>query len=158
VWFAGAHSDVGGGYATTGLSDATLLWMATEAHRQGLVFDAPLLTSYVGSGSKAVRHNPLKPVFRAHNLVIKAKMLIGLTKTDAFEKKKLRRLDLPGRLSVRVASTAAEDLAAGDYKPSNLAAYATTTTLDGVTEAVQRLPKASRAEAAALVEPLGKPV
>src|SRR5665811_132494 len=31
VWFEGAHSDVGGGYRDTGLSDTSLLWMAREA-------------------------------------------------------------------------------------------------------------------------------
>ena len=30
VWFAGAHSDVGGGYAEHGLSDVSLAWMASE--------------------------------------------------------------------------------------------------------------------------------
>jgi uncharacterized protein (DUF2235 family) len=30
VWFAGAHSDVGGGYPEHGLSDITLFWMASE--------------------------------------------------------------------------------------------------------------------------------
>ena len=44
VWFEGAHSDVGGGYRETGLSDTSLLWMAREAHDAGLVFDVPLLT------------------------------------------------------------------------------------------------------------------
>jgi len=31
VWFPGVHSDVGGGYAETGLSDLTLDWMLNEA-------------------------------------------------------------------------------------------------------------------------------
>ena len=35
VWFPGVHSDVGGGLAVSGLSDTTLLWMATEARRRG---------------------------------------------------------------------------------------------------------------------------
>jgi hypothetical protein len=39
VWFAGAHSDVGGGYADTSLSDVTLGWMAERARSCGLVFD-----------------------------------------------------------------------------------------------------------------------
>lgn len=30
VWFAGVHSDVGGGYPEHGLSDITLAWMASE--------------------------------------------------------------------------------------------------------------------------------
>ncbi|MBV9832602.1 MAG: DUF2235 domain-containing protein, partial [Marmoricola sp.] len=47
VWFEGAHSDVGGGYPETGLSDTALLWMVREAHAAGLVFDAALLGYYV---------------------------------------------------------------------------------------------------------------
>ena len=54
VWFEGAHSDVGGGYPDTGLCDTTLLWMAAEANRCGLVFDARLLATYTGSGSSVV--------------------------------------------------------------------------------------------------------
>lgn len=40
VWFPGVHSNVGGGYRETGLSDGALLWMMTEAEECGLVFDA----------------------------------------------------------------------------------------------------------------------
>jgi uncharacterized protein (DUF2235 family) len=36
VWFRGAHADVGGGYAETGLSDITLGWMLDRAARHGL--------------------------------------------------------------------------------------------------------------------------
>ncbi len=157
VWFQGAHSDVGGGYADTGLSDSALFWMATQANRQGLVFDVPLLSTYVASGSKVLRHNPLKPMFRVDNLLIKLKLRSGLTKTDAFEGG-LRRLDVPGRLSIRVASTAAEDLGDGGYSPRNLAAYADAThSFDGVIEPVVRLPQDSREATVALLDSLGEP-
>ena len=36
VWFAGVHSDVGGGYPETGLSDFALSWMLNEARDNGL--------------------------------------------------------------------------------------------------------------------------
>lgn len=36
VWFAGMHSDVGGGYADDALSYVSLVWMAEEAERVGL--------------------------------------------------------------------------------------------------------------------------
>lgn len=36
VWFPGAHSDVGGSYPESGLSDLALRWMVLEAHRAGL--------------------------------------------------------------------------------------------------------------------------
>ena len=38
VWFAGSHSDVGGGYADSSLADVTLGWMADRARACGLVF------------------------------------------------------------------------------------------------------------------------
>ena len=39
VWFAGAHSDVGGGYVTRKLADIPLVWMAKKAEMDGLVLD-----------------------------------------------------------------------------------------------------------------------
>ena len=40
VWFAGAHSNVGGGYKESGLSDLALIWMiARVADQTGLEFD-----------------------------------------------------------------------------------------------------------------------
>jgi uncharacterized protein (DUF2235 family) len=38
VWFVGAHSNVGGGYADAGLSDIALKWMIERAARNGLEF------------------------------------------------------------------------------------------------------------------------
>lgn len=46
VWFCGAHSDVGGGYAETGLSDIALEWMIGKARAAGLVFDQGVLAAY----------------------------------------------------------------------------------------------------------------
>ncbi|MGA2995844.1 DUF2235 domain-containing protein [Bradyrhizobium sp.] len=39
VWFAGAHSDVGGGYKTRSLADIPLVWMAKQAEADGLALD-----------------------------------------------------------------------------------------------------------------------
>ena len=50
VWFCGAHSDVGGGYAETGLSDIALEWMIGRARAAGLAFDDAAMAAY-----------PLKP-------------------------------------------------------------------------------------------------
>jgi hypothetical protein len=36
VWFAGAHSDVGGGYPDDSLSHVAMLWIAQEADKRGL--------------------------------------------------------------------------------------------------------------------------
>lgn len=40
VWFSGVHSNVGGGYPDSGLSDIALNWMASKAYGRGLRFTA----------------------------------------------------------------------------------------------------------------------
>ncbi|MCX5262265.1 DUF2235 domain-containing protein [Streptomyces canus] len=45
VWFTGAHTDIGGGYPDTGLSDITLLWMVAQATRYGLEFNVEKLSA-----------------------------------------------------------------------------------------------------------------
>jgi hypothetical protein len=39
VWFAGVHSNVGGGYPDDGLSCVSLRWMMREARKRGLIFN-----------------------------------------------------------------------------------------------------------------------
>lgn len=46
VWFAGVHSNVGGGYPRTGMSDVALVWMLEKAVAHDLVLYEDLLTSY----------------------------------------------------------------------------------------------------------------
>jgi uncharacterized protein (DUF2235 family) len=136
VWFEGAHADVGGGYAETGLSDTALLWMAREAHAQGLVFDADLLTRYVNSGSDPIRHNPLNLLYKADNLVLRLKP------QPSFDHG-LRVLTNPKALSVRVASSAVNHFQEGSYAPPNLAALAAQTNgFAGIVENVTALPEA----------------
>jgi uncharacterized protein (DUF2235 family) len=38
-WFVGAHSNVGGGYVDSNLSNIALFWMLNEAQKQGLLLD-----------------------------------------------------------------------------------------------------------------------
>ena len=142
VWFEGAHSDVGGGYGETGLSDSALLWMVTEAHQAGLVFDTPLLSHYIASGSSAIRHNPVKPLFKVHNLILSAKMKLGMSNDVNSFSKGLRKLGNERGLSVRIASTAATHFREGGYAPANLAAFsAATNDFDGIVEPVIALPE-----------------
>jgi hypothetical protein len=42
-WFAGAHADIGGGYAECGLSDIALQWMVSKAMALGLEFNQSYL-------------------------------------------------------------------------------------------------------------------
>ncbi len=45
-WFAGMHSDIGGGYPDDANAMAPLTWMATEAAANGLVFDPATLSAH----------------------------------------------------------------------------------------------------------------
>ncbi len=142
MWFEGAHSDVGGGYRDTGLSDTSLLWMAREAHAAGLVFDVPLLTHYVNSGCDPVRHNPLNAMFRVDNLFLATKGKIGGEKRGSAFSGGLRRLTNQRALSVRVASSAVSHLQEGGYEPANLQALAGETNgFEGIREPVIALPE-----------------
>lgn len=58
-WFPGTHSDVGGGIGSSGLPDASLLWMLEKAKAAGLAFDAAAVEAY-----------PLRPDARAPMNVI----------------------------------------------------------------------------------------
>ena len=59
VWFAGAHSDVGGGYPEHSLSDITLDWMIDAATTAGLEFDPIVLA--------ALKPDPPDPLQKAHD-------------------------------------------------------------------------------------------
>jgi len=59
VWFAGAHADVGGGYADTRLSDMALNWMAVEATRTAEKTASPLAFSGLPKSVEAT--TPLLP-------------------------------------------------------------------------------------------------
>lgn len=45
-WFPGVHSDVGGGYGETFLSDIALAWMIDRAKTAGLEFDGPVMQAH----------------------------------------------------------------------------------------------------------------
>jgi uncharacterized protein (DUF2235 family) len=47
VWFAGVHSDVGGSYPETGLSNITLSWMLSKAVALGMEVDAGAAKMYL---------------------------------------------------------------------------------------------------------------
>jgi catechol 2,3-dioxygenase-like lactoylglutathione lyase family enzyme len=154
VWFEGAHSDVGGGYAETGLSDTALLWMAREAHAAGLVFDAELLATYVASGCDPIRHDPLNLGYRVDNEVLEVKEHLAPHHGEPRFVDGLRVLTNERALSVRVASSAVAHFQEGGYAPANLAALAERTGgFAGIVEDVVRLP-----EAGLDISELGRPV
>ncbi|WP_191907850.1 DUF2235 domain-containing protein [Nocardioides cynanchi] len=143
VWFEGAHSDVGGGYAQTGLSDTALLWMAREAHAAGLVFDADLLGTYVNSGSDPICHNPLSLLYKLDNEILGAKEHLPWQDEESEFSHGLRLLTNDRALSVRVSYSAVRHYEEGGYAPGNLVAFAEQTGgFEGIIEHVVRLPEA----------------
>ncbi len=143
VWFEGAHSDVGGGYGETGLSDTTLLWMAREAHAAGLVFDAELLGAYVNSGSDPICHNPLSLMFRLDNQILGVGEHLPWQDEESEFSHGLRLMTSKRALSVRVALSAQAHFAEGGYAPANLVTLAGDTNgFEGIIEHVDRLPEA----------------
>ncbi len=60
VWFAGAHSDVGGGYVETGLSDIALNWMIEKAAGTGL---AIMSADNLKPDYKGMLHNSKTGIF-----------------------------------------------------------------------------------------------
>jgi uncharacterized protein (DUF2235 family) len=66
VWFAGVHSDVGGGYPEGGLADITLLWMVSRAESCGLAFRPGAFPSHPRPDAHqtviAVRPDPMGPL------------------------------------------------------------------------------------------------
>lgn len=63
VWFCGVHSDIGGGYAESGLSCCAAKWMLNEAKKFGLGFEAHY-TSSIDPIPTDKLHNERKGIYR----------------------------------------------------------------------------------------------
>jgi uncharacterized protein (DUF2235 family) len=64
VWFAGVHSEVGGGTADCSLSDIALVWMVDEAVKKGLLVQPDRLSVGADSGAGAkIAPNYAGPLF-----------------------------------------------------------------------------------------------
>jgi uncharacterized protein (DUF2235 family) len=64
LWFPGVHSDVGGGYSATGLSDIALQWMIEEASVTGLAFARNFLQQ-LRPDPQGTLHDSIRGVFKA---------------------------------------------------------------------------------------------
>jgi uncharacterized protein (DUF2235 family) len=56
-WFAGVHSNVGGGYVDTGLSDIALNWLVKKAHEAGLCYYPDVVTQIKGDFRGELRNS-----------------------------------------------------------------------------------------------------
>ena len=65
VWFCGVHSDIGGGYPETDLSNVALAWMLDRAADAGLVFDPEVQSARpVIGNSRGTLHNSMTSFYR----------------------------------------------------------------------------------------------
>lgn len=64
VWFAGAHTDIGGGYQDRALGDHAGQWLAEEAEACGLALASHFL-EYLQPDHTARQHNEYKGFYRA---------------------------------------------------------------------------------------------
>jgi hypothetical protein len=69
VWFAGVHSDVGGGYPDASLAEVALVWMTERARESGLVFQSTFLNrgsrtaaDELSEWAAAIAPDPLGPL------------------------------------------------------------------------------------------------
>jgi uncharacterized protein (DUF2235 family) len=113
TWFVGVHSDIGGGYAQTGLSDIALAWLMARAQACGLALDPSLVPA-------TTRPDVCGPL---HNSMTRAYALLGESIRDLPERR-LRADGSPMRTNEWVASTAQRrwDLDPS-YRPVNVGDY-----------------------------------
>ncbi len=64
AWFAGYHSDVGGGTNDDRLSDVTFEWMRAKAEDAGLLFDLNQLDPPINAGPLGKEHDSKTGIFR----------------------------------------------------------------------------------------------
>ncbi len=116
VWFAGAHSDVGGGYPVAGLSDVALEWMIGKARDVGLAFDSAVTTAYPTKPDAAgVLHDSKDGLYRLTRPLVRT---IGVA--DAPDGKPVNALDPTQSLHPSVRERWSAD---PKYRPPGLQAY-----------------------------------
>lgn len=71
VWFSGSHSNIGGGYIDTGLSDTALQWMMQKAGTTGLAFEESYSLNIKPQSTGELRNSALG-VYRFMKKIIRA--------------------------------------------------------------------------------------
>jgi len=122
TWFAGSHSDVGGGNADPRLANPALVWMAARLQAlTSLAFDDAALAALAAGAS------PARDVVDSTNgwwFDQRWPRLRAMLSPDAFDSGFFRDDDDPSRENVheRVHWSVLEKVAAGAYAPRNLPA------------------------------------
>lgn len=78
-WFAGVHSDIGGGYREAGLSHIALRWLTDKASSTGLELDDNYLNSVYAANNETQLHNSFSGAMK---LLGRHRRAIGTTNGD----------------------------------------------------------------------------
>ncbi len=78
VWFCGMHTDIGGGYKESGLSDIPLQWMLGNAEQHGLLVFKDHQVA-IKPNAHDTMHNSMAGIW---NIIYKEKPRCGLSKTQ----------------------------------------------------------------------------
>jgi type VI secretion system (T6SS) phospholipase Tle1-like effector/PilZ domain-containing protein len=81
VWFAGSHQNVTGGLANTQLSDIPLMWMISQAKKQGLAFDDDQILLETNADAFGKITTPSRLGSRLINRFLTASRPIGMANT-----------------------------------------------------------------------------
>ena len=104
VWFAGYHSDVGGGSDDHKLSDHAFTWLQEKAHECDLTVDQGYLDKHIDPDPKGPTHDSLKWWYKPFGKWIRP---MGLKLNEAVHPGVLTKFESQGP----------------DYRPSNLVDY-----------------------------------
>ncbi len=72
VWFAGVHSNVGGGYPDEGLADLALKWMIEKAEKAGLAFDTDGLKADVKGNHCGEKYESVSGIFKLFPTLVRS--------------------------------------------------------------------------------------
>lgn len=108
VWFAGVHSDVGGGYTDHRLADHAFAWLQEKAERCDLTFDRGYLDQHINADSVGETHDSMSFIY---------KLLSG------FRGGLIRPLGLKLNEAVHPGVLEKYEAQGSTYRPKNLEAY-----------------------------------
>lgn len=106
-WFSGVHSDVGGGYPESDLSNIALLWMAEKATGRGLYLEDKWLDNLKAQGNpKGMMHDSQSWAYRVATLVfVKIPTMLGI-KLPKIDSEDIKRVNFKGDYSREVTAGA----------------------------------------------------
>ena len=107
-WFAGAHSDIGGGYTECGLSDIAMQWMVGKAMALGLEFNQDYLDAQCKPDLLMTPHNSYSFSY---------KMLEKMGAGESVRRVYGDPADPP--LNISIHDSVFQRIASGQYRPQN---------------------------------------